>query len=90
MVQWNGTAAFYTSAAGVPAGAVSGVGAGQRSARLSAFSGDAFLCQCYGVADHRHTDGTAGDIVCFDDFFSIIQVLSDGSVEYIVNRIELC
>lgn len=29
-------------------------------------------------------------IVCFDDFFSIIQVLSDGSVEYIVNRIELC
>ncbi len=29
-------------------------------------------------------------IVCFEDFFSIIEVLSDGSVEYIVNRIGLC
>ncbi len=29
-------------------------------------------------------------IVCFEDFFSIIEVLSDGSVEYIVNRIGVC
>lgn len=29
-------------------------------------------------------------IVCFDDFFSIIEILSDGSIEYIVNRIGLC
>ena len=29
-------------------------------------------------------------IVCFEDFFSIIEVCNEGSVKYILNRIPLC
>lgn len=29
-------------------------------------------------------------IVCFEDFFSIIEVFADGSIDYILNRIALC